>query len=411
MTAEVPRHGVTRRGLLTGGAAALAGAGAGAGASAVAVAAGREAPAEQPAVVPLGRSTVAFHGPHQAGIDTPPQAFATFVAFDLVRGADREALTRWMRVWTDDAARLAEGRPALADTEPELATAPANLTVTVGVGAGFVGAAGRSADAPPWLRPLPSFAVDALEERWSGGDVVVQVCADDPVTVSHAVRMLSKDARAFATVRWVQRGFLHARGTVADGATPRNLMGQLDGTTNPAPGSAEFADLVWIADGPDWLRGGTSLVLRRIRIELDTWDIVDRRGKEETVGRRLADGSPLTGEREHDEPDFEAVDERGFTMIPPWSHIRRARTDDPRQRIVRRPYNYDDSPGAGSVSDVGLVFASYQADVDAQFVPIQQRLAEQDLLNEWTTPIGSAVFAVLPGVLADGDWLGRALLG
>lgn len=397
MTAD----GVSRRGLLTGSVAALAGAAAGGGAVAVAT-------GDEPDRRPMGAATVPFHGEHQAGVDTPAQAFVAFVAFDLLPGAGRGELTRWMRLWTDDAARLTRGRPALADTDPELAAAPARLTVTVGVGPGFVAAAGRSA--PAWLRPLPPFAVDRLEERWSGGDVVVQVGADDPVTVSHAVRMLSKDARAFATIRWVQRGFLHARGSVPDGRTPRNLMGQLDGTTNPPPGSADLAGLVWIDDGPDWLRGGTSLVLRRIRIELDTWDIVDRRGKEEAVGRRLADGAPLTGAREHDEPDLEAVGAEGFTVIPPWSHIRRARTDDPRQRIVRRPYNYDDGPGEASVSDVGLLFASYQADVDAQFVPIQRRLAEQDLLNEWTTPIGSVVVAVLPGV-EGGGWLGEALLG
>lgn len=46
----------------------------------------------------------------------------------------------------------------------------------------------------------------------------------------------------------------------------------------------------------------------------------------------------------------------------------------------------------------GLLFASYQADVDRQFLPIQRRLDESDMLNEWTTPIGSAVYAIPPGV-------------
>ena len=36
------------------------------------------------------------------------------------------------------------------------------------------------------------------------------------------------------------------------------------------------------------------------------------------------------------------------------------------------------------------------------------RLAELDLLNLWTTPIGSAVFAVLPGA-QEGEVLGQAL--
>jgi dye decolorizing peroxidase len=403
--------GPTRRQLIAGGAATLA-AGATAGA-AIAGSGGRgtapPAAVDPPATDAAGRAVVPFHGEHQAGIDTRAQAFGTFVAFDIRPGVDRADLGRWLGLWTGDAERLTEGRGALADTEPELAAVPASLTVTVGVGPGFVAAAGAGSAAPSWLRPLPAFSVDRLEERWSGGDVLVQVCADDPVTVSHAVRMLSKDARAFATLRWVQRGFLNAPGAVPPGTTPRNLMGQLDGTVNPAPGSAEFAGTVWIDDGPDWLRGGTSLVLRRIRIELETWDVVDRRGKEQALGRRLSDGAPLSGGSERDAPDFDVVDDIGFTVIPPWAHIRRARSDDPRQRILRRPYNYDDSPGVDSISDVGLLFASYQADVDAQFVPIQRRLDEADLLNEWTTPIGSAVFAVLPGVRPGGR-IGEALL-
>ncbi len=399
--------GLTRRQVIAGGAATLAtGVAAGAGVAGV-TGSGPTAEDDTAATDAAGQAVVPFHGVHQAGIDTPAQAFGTFVAFDLRSGVGRAELGRWMRLWTDDAERLTQGLAALADTEPELASVPSSLTVTVGVGAGFVTAAGFTP--PGWLRPLPAFSVDRLEHRWSAGDVLVQVCADDPVTVSHAVRMLSKDARAFATLRWVQRGFLNAPGTVPRGATPRNLMGQLDGTANPAPGSEDFARIVWIDDGPDWLRDGTSLVLRRIRIELETWDLVDRRGKEQALGRRLSDGAPLGGASEHDAPDFAAVDDLGFTVIPPWAHIRRARPDDPRQRIARRPYNYDDSPGIDSISDVGLLFASYQADVDAQFVPIQRRLDEADLLNTWTTPIGSAVFAILPGVRPD-RWIGAALL-
>ncbi len=52
---------------------------------------------------------------------------------------------------------------------------------------------------------------------------------------------------------------------------------------------------------------------------------------------------------------------------------------------------------------------SFQADLEAQFVPLQRRLAELDLLNQWTTPIGSAVFAVLPGARR-GEQLGQSLL-
>ena len=62
------------------------------------------------------------------------------------------------------------------------------------------------------------------------------------------------------------------------------------------------------------------------------------------------------------------------------------------------------------MSDSGLVFVSFQADIDAQFTPIQRRLDELDLLNEWTTPIGSAVFAIPPGC-AEGEFVGQAVIG
>lgn len=83
--------------------------------------------------------------------------------------------------------------------------------------------------------------------------------------------------------------------------------------------------------------------------------------------------------------------------------MRRARSDNPDERIFRRAYNYDDAPTPGSsVSNSGLLFVSYQADVTTQFVPLQQRLSDLDLLNEWITPVGSAVFAMPPGCTSSG---------
>ncbi len=48
--------------------------------------------------------------------------------------------------------------------------------------------------------------------------------------------------------------------------------------------------------------------------------------------------------------------------------------------------------------------------MDAQFVPLQRRLDELDLLNRWTTPVGSAVCAIPPGC-AEGGYVGEQLLG
>ncbi len=396
----------SRRGFLTGSAAA-AGVAVGAVGGAAAV---RATQPDQGADTEglNGARTAAFHGEHQAGVTSSPGAHATFLAFDLVDDATKDDLRRLMRLWTDDARRLMAGDGALADTEPELASAPAGLTVTVGWGPAAAVLAGGDDAVPTWLRPLPAFSIDALEDRWSGGDLLVLIHSDDPVTVAHAARMITKDATSLATERWRQTGFRQAYGSHPSGTTMRNLFGQVDGTTNPPLAADEFATRVWIQDG--WLTGGTSFVLRRIRMDLDTWDEVDRVGRENAVGRTLDTGAPLTGTAEHDEPDLDAVDARGFPIISDVSHIRRARPDDQTQRIVRLGYNYDEPARGDAPAEAGLLFGSLQADIDKQFVPIQERLAEADLLNVWTTPVGSSVFAILPGC-EQGGYLGDALLG
>ena len=109
---------------------------------------------------------------------------------------------------------------------------PARLTVTFGFGPGFVSRAGASDAAPDWLGPLPAFTIDRLEPAWNDGDLLLQIAADDAFTVAHAARMLLKDSRSFATVRWTQTGFRRAHGSEKPGTTMRNLFGQVDGTVN-----------------------------------------------------------------------------------------------------------------------------------------------------------------------------------
>lgn len=313
------RTGSTRRQFLLGGAVAGVGAVAAVG---VDLALNDQKDDAKPVAAPMnGDQTVPFFGTHQAGVDTAAQAHGVFVGLDLHDDVDREGLVRLMRILTDDAARLTQGVPALADSEPELALAPARLTITFGFGPDLVARAGRTS--PTWLAPLPAFGVDQLRPEFSDGDLLIQIAGDDPLTVAHATRMLLKDARGFASIRWTQQGFRRAYGTERPGTTMRNLFGQVDGTTNPEPGTADFDGVVWSADG--WLAGGTGMVLRRIRMDLDKWDRLDRGGRDASVGRTLANGAPLTGTEEFDEPDFEAKTSIGFPVIPQFAHIRRAR--------------------------------------------------------------------------------------
>lgn len=402
-------RGASRRGFLFGGAAAGIGVAAGVALDRTPAFAG--APEADTTGI-NGSRTYPFYGAHQAGVETPVASYATFLALDLHPEIDADGIRRLMRLWTDDAARLMAGTPALADTEPQLAEDPAGLTVTFGFGPGVLDRV-DAALRPSWLKQLPAFTIDKLADEWTGGDLLVVVSADDQVPMAHATRMILKDGRGFASLRWRQDGFRRAYGSQPGGTTMRNLFGQIDGTANPRLGTDDFAGVVW-SDEAGWMAGGTSFVLRRIEFAMETWDEVDTVGRENSIGRTVDTGAPLTGTKESDDPDFDAEGPNGFPVISDVSHMRRAHHNFTGARIFRRGYNYDLIPASGAdhaaVSNTGLLFGSFQADVDAQYVPIQRALDEADLLNVWTVPIGSAVFAIPPGC-AQGEYIGQALLG
>ncbi len=283
--------GPSRRHLLLGGAAGLATAGSLGGCAAErapdAGATGRDAAVER---VTARRR---FRGRHQPGLDDQPQPHAAFVSCTLAQPFDRDSLARLLRILTDDIERLMDGRGPLTEQEPEMASRTAALTITVGIGPALVAAAGQPV--PQWLTGLPGFAVDRLEPRWNGGDLLLQICADSPVTVAHAQRRLLAGLRSLGGPAWVQRGF---REPFEGPGTPmRNLFGQIDGTVQPEVRGSE-RDLLWVGeDGPEWLRDGTTMVIRRIRMDLDTWDAVDRVGRENAIGRTLDTGAPLSAPR------------------------------------------------------------------------------------------------------------------
>lgn len=370
---------------------------------------------------PLVESRVSFYGERQAGVDTPAPSYASFIGVDLNSALDKDAVQRLLKILTQDAAKLCAGSAPVTDQEPELAAISANLTVTLGFGERIFDIVAPEKK-PSWLKPLPAFEkIDQLQDEWNDGDLLLQLCADDRMTLAHAQRVLLKDVRSFGRIRWVQAGFREAFGSMKTGQTMRNLFGQVDGTVNPTTADSTMGDYVWgDADGLEpWEPGGTSAVIRRIYMNLDTWDQADTPAREDAIGRKLSNGAPLTGSQEHDVPDLSATNDLGFTTIAPYAHIRRAAAQNHLERILRRGYNYDlpvsDASGqaehgqiSGGISNAGLIFAAYQADPVKQFVPIQQRLAELDMLNTWTVPIGSAVFAI-PAGCSEGGFIGENL--
>jgi deferrochelatase/peroxidase EfeB len=366
-----------------------------------------------PAGTPLsdvGARTVAFFGSRQAGIATPvrPQAHVWVAGFDLVPGADATALRELLRRWSEAGAKLAAGQ-ALGGTDDAVIAGlgPAALTVTVGFGPSLFGKAGIPASARPQaLAPLPAFAGETLDPARGDGDLGLVVAADDAVVVAHAARVLRRLASGVAVARWHLGGFNAARGGGSDTATPRNLMGQVDGTNNPRPTDPDFAARIFVSDQaePAWLRGGSYLVVRRIRMLLDDWDGLPLAAQERVIGRRKDSGAPLSGGAERTAPNYGALGPDGAPLIAPTAHMRLAAPAfNNGAAILRRGFSYVDG------DEAGLLFLAWQADPRHGFIPVQQRLVQSDALGRYIRHESSALFA-MPGGAAQGGYVGRGLV-
>jgi deferrochelatase/peroxidase EfeB len=373
-----------------------------------------------------GTGAVPFHGEHQAGIATPVQDRLHFASFDLETESKAE-LRELMEKWTAAAAEMTAGkmvgtyegnRDELAppeDTGEAFGLPASNLTITFGFGPSIFDrpGLGLSSMRPAALKPLPALPGDELNALESDGDICVQACADDPQVVFHAIRNLAKLGRGTVTMRWSQLGFGKTSSTTRGQETPRNLFGMKDGTANiKAEDQKAMEEFVWVDDGPAWIKGGSFLVTRRIRMVLEVWDRSSLQDQEETIGRRKYSGAPLG---EEDEFDPLPLEEKGLgekPVIPENAHVRLASAqENGGVRILRRGYSFTDGvdQSLGEL-EAGLFFIAFQRDPEKQFVALQQKLGVHDALNEYIHHVGSALFAVPAGV-EPGGYVGEALLG
>ncbi|MEV5369196.1 iron uptake transporter deferrochelatase/peroxidase subunit [Streptomyces albogriseolus] len=400
--------GISRRRLLgTAGATGLV---LGAAGGAVGYA---SAPSGAAPLTSVGATKVPFHVKHQPGITDPLQSRGHLLAFDLVPGAGRKEAAALLRRWSDTARRLMAGEfDAEGDSDVARDAGPSSLTLTFGFGHSFFARTGLEKQRPAALDPLPAFSSDRLDRARSDGDLWVQIGADDALVAFHALRAVQKDAGAAARVRWQMNGFNRSPGATARPMTTRNLMGQVDGTRNPKPEEPDFDERVFVPEQgePAWMANGSYVVVRRIRMLLDDWEKLSLRDQEGVIGRRKADGAPLSGGDETTEMDLEKTDAKGNLVVPFNAHARITRPDqNGGAAMLRRPFSYHDGIDADGTPDAGLLFVCWQADPLRGFVPVQRKLDRGDALTPFVRHEASGLFAV-PGGAAEGEYVGQALL-
>jgi deferrochelatase/peroxidase EfeB len=406
-----------------GGALGVAGAGVAAGAG-FGIAEAVRGPGSDSAAGSTSTGLISLYGPHQAGIATEAQDRLAFAAFDVTT-LDPMALQTLLGLWAAAAAQMTAGRPVgptetapLAppiDTGEALGLSPADLTITVGFGPSlFDHRFGLAGKRPASLVDLPAFPNDQLESARTGGDIGVQACSNDPQVAFHVIRNFARMARGTAVLRWTQLGFGRTSSTSRSQSTPRNLMGFKDGTRNiKGEDHPALADYVWVGDETDqpWMKNGSYLVARRIRMLVESWD-TDSLGDQELVFGRVKDtGAPIGAKHEFDPVPLAAKKSDGTLVIDADAHIRLAAPEtNGGEKILRRGYSYTDGIDSSTgLLDAGLFFLAYQKDPRKQFIPIQHRLGASDRLNEYIRHTGSALFAVPAGLSGPGDWFGKKL--
>lgn len=294
----------------------------------------------------------------------------------------------------------------------------AHLTVTVGFSSTSIAKLGIDpAQEPADLVALPWSDFKDSPQISESGDVVLQICADDPYVVEHVLRRIEHAMSGSLRTVWTALG--HQRFSSRHGRTSaeegRALIGFHDGLVNLDPAhNDDDAKLVFVdptavsnypasppagqqpapaqgqpgygsgttgpvfpelrqppAAEPAWTTGGTYMTVRVSVTDTARWDATPLGGQEHAIGRYKYSGATLDHTDDpaliKEEPNF-AADPNGQTT-PFTAHIRKANPRsgpvDALRRIFRRGYPLIAAAADGQLQR-GLVFISFSRTTSTQ---------------------------------------------
>ena len=223
---------------------------------------------------------------------------------------------------------------------------------------------------------------------------------------------------------WMELGFGRTSTTSTAEATPRNLLGFKDGTRNIKAEQTELMNqYVWVGPETDqaWLRGGSYLVARKIRMFVENWDRDYLQDQENVIGRSKVSRRTAVGRDRVHRAELRA---RGRPTGEPAIPSRRAHPAGQPRAQRRHPHpaprllvHRRHRPRRGHAAGRAVLHRLH-----AEPVPVHQAADSRwrrDALNEYIQHTGSAVFACPPGpearpvlgrhaVRLAAGWAGRA---
>lgn len=274
--------------------------------------------------------------------------------------------------------------PAIANL-----TATGDAVATVGAGPAFFPKAGRS-DATP-LGFTEALPVNTTSDQH---DVFLYVFSRSDAAVAKLLRDITLGQQAIISSVKIERGYQRA--------DHREVFNQKDGLRNARIDRKKIVFVPDNSEEPVWAHGGAYMTYLKIQQNVEQWP-TDPALQANIIGRN-ADGTRV------DTPTVTDVTSEGEftnpTLPPPNSHIRKAGprdTENDAVQIFRRGTPYVEADG-GNVTE-GLLFVSYEAEIDAYLTVLQRWMQNQnfptdetgvDALLNYVTILGGGVYFALP---------------